>query len=78
MTPSIFTMKKKHLIRLPIEFYCFKQALLNDELIIVSEGAENRPHCLCACLLNEEGMQEEKALQGQAIAAQTLQAECSL
>lgn len=56
------------------EVHCPKQAVINEQLITVAKRSEHCPDSLCACLLNEEGMQEEEALQGQSIVAQALRA----
>lgn len=55
------------------EVNTLQQALLNEQLIIVAKGAQHCPDCLCASLLNEECMQEQEALEGEAIVIQALQ-----
>ena len=49
-----------------------KHALLNEQLVVVSEGAQHRPHCLRARLLNEQGVKEQEPLERQTILVQAL------
>ncbi len=64
---------RAHLVRLMIKIDTVQQFLLNEQLIAVAKGAQNCPHCLCARLFNEEGVQEQEALQSQTVLIQALQ-----
>jgi len=55
------------------EIDAVQQFLLNKQLIAVAKWAQHCPHCLCARLFNEEGMQKQEALQSQPIIIQALQ-----
>ncbi len=56
-----------------VEINTVQQFLLNKQLIAVAKRAQNCPHCLCARLFNEEGVQEQEALQSQTMLIQALQ-----
>ena len=55
------------------EIDAVQQFLLNEQLIAVAKRAQNCPHCLCACLFDEEGVQEQEAFQRQTMLVQALQ-----
>ncbi len=55
------------------EINTVQQFLLNEQLIAVAKGAQDCPHCLCARLFDEEGVQEQEALQSQTMLIQALQ-----
>lgn len=62
-----------YLVRLMVEINAVQQFLLNEQLVAVTKRTQNCPHCLCARLFDEEGVQEQEALQSQTVLIQALQ-----
>ena len=56
-----------------IEVDAVQEFLLNEQLVAVAKRAQDCPHCLCARLFDEKGVQEQEAFQSQTMLIQALQ-----